>query len=522
MFSRIGSRKKIILSMLFMVLLIWGVQGVSSVEAAPDLVVGTPRVSPYRVAAGGIFTLSVPVTNRGNTPADATTVKYYRSTNQTIDTTADQLVDADSVPTLGVGASLSPELSASLKAPPSPGTYYYGAYIIPVNGEAVTDNNTSAGVALTVGEGTPNLTLNPYLSADASNVAPGQFVTLIAYVSNSSNVPSLSTTFSAHLSYDGISDVSTIPPVSVTRDISPGVTRYPVYIGVVIPSTSRTYSRYYYRVQMGTATTRYTLLIVNPVDLSVSPPSVDRSSVAPGETFTLSSTVSNVATGSFTGSHNITLRYFRSADTTLNATDGTDTQVGTDLTSSISGTSGATSANITLTATAPSEPGTYYYYAYVVPLPGEGYYYYTTDRTANNTSSYVAVTVSAPPDLTVSLYRPRQATFAPGERFTLDATVYNSGTGASAATQLRVYEDSDDYRREQQITSRAVSAISAGSSTSVSIPLTAPTDGGVYYYRVSVDMVTRETETGNNTSNWIGIDVLEPLVLESLQPPRRP
>ena len=178
-----------------------------------------------------------------------------------------------------------------------------------------------------------------------------------------------------------------------------------------------------------------------------------------------------------------------------------------------------------ITLTAPSEPGTYYYFAYVEPVPGEQYYYggtiivIMTGHVTNNTSDYVTVTVSAPPDLTVNLYRPRQATFAPGERFTLDATVYNGGTGASAATQLRVYEDSDDsrYGRERQITRRAVSAISAGSSSSVSIPLTAPTDGGIYYYRVSVDTVTGETETGNNDSNWIGIDVLEPLVLESLQ-----
>ena len=87
-----------------------------------------------------------------------------------------------------------------------------------------------------------------------------------------------------------------------------------------------------------------------------------------------------------------------------------------------------------------------------------------------------------------------------------------------AATQLRVYEDSDDRsRREQQIDRQSVRAISAGSSSSERIQITAPTDGGAYYYRVSVDTVTGETETGNNDSNWIGIDVLEPLVLESLQ-----
>ena len=51
-------------------------------------------------------------------------------------------------------------------------------------------------------------------------------------------------------------------------------------------------------------------------------------------------------------------------------------------------------------------------------------------------SSYVTVTVSAPPDLTVSLDRPRQTTFAPGERFTLDATIYNEGTGAAGGDAI--------------------------------------------------------------------------------------
>ena len=55
--------------------------------------------------------------------------------------------------------------------------------------------------------------------------------------------------------------------------------------------------------------------VTNPVDLSVGTPTVDKSTVAPGETFTLTTTVSNVGTGNFTG--NTTLRYFRSADTTL-------------------------------------------------------------------------------------------------------------------------------------------------------------------------------------------------------------
>ena len=284
------------------------------------------------------------------------------------------------------------------------------------------------------------------------------------------------------------------------------------YIYLSAPAAPGTY---YYRVQIGNDTTNVSswtyVTVTNPVDLSVDTPTVDKATVAPSGTFTLSTTVSNIGTGNFTDS--TWLRYFRSADTTLNATDGTDTEVGTDpISSTLSASYGTTDEDITLTA--PSEPGTYYYYAYVQPVLGEGNLY---GSIANNTSDYVTVTVSAPPDLTVSLYRVRQATFAPGERFTLDATVYNSGTGASAATQLRVYEDSDDYRRELEIDRQSVSSISANSSRDERIQLTAPLEAGIYDYRVSVDTVTGETATDNNYSDWIRIDVLEPLVLESLE-----
>ena len=512
MFSRIGNRKKIILSTLFMVLLIWGVQGnLSSVEAAPDLGIATPTVSPSTVAVGGNFTLSVTVTNTGDTASPAATVIYYRSTDATI-TTNDVIVGNRSVsvlsPTTGSTSS-----SISLTAPSPAGTYYYGAYVTPVSGETVTANNiTSIGAALTV-TGGDNLSVTIY--ASPSSVIPQQTFNLVATVRNTGTAASSATTLQAFQRsgltnvFNAIGNRTSVPSIAPNSQVIR-------YIPLTAPTVPGTYA---YRVQIGNGTTKISnvipVTVTNPVDLSVNTPTVDKATVPPGGTFTLTTTVSNVATGNFTGS-NITLRYFRSADTTLSATDGTDTQVGTDLTGYISGAYGATSGSITLTATAPSEQGTYYYYAYVVPLPGEQYYY---DRTANNTSPYVTVTVSAPPDLTVNLYRLRQATFAPGERFTLDATISNIGTGASAATQLRVYEDSDDrYGREQVIARRSVSAISAGGSSSESIQITAPLDAGIYYYRVYIEPVTGETVTDNNDSNWISIDVLAPLVLESLQP----
>ena len=507
MFSRIGNKKRIILSTLLMVLLIWGVQGVSSVEAAPDLRVGTPTVSPSSVAAGGTFTLSVTVTNEGDTASSAATLIYYRSTDATI-TTNDEFVGSDPVSQLSPNTGSSSE-SITLQAPAFTGTYYYGAYVTPVIGETdVLDNITSTGADLIVTAGA-NLSVSVVQSS--SSVVPGQFFYLNTTVINTGTATSNTIILQAY-QRSGTTDVPVGAPVTL-QPIA-GNSRFgPRSIGVTAPTVPGTYA-YLVKISNTTIVSNVTYVTVtNPVDLSVDTPSVEKSTVAPGETFTLSTTVRNIGAGNFTGT--TTLRYFRSTDTTLNRTDGTDTEVGTDTIGTLSSYSGTIAEDITVTA--PSQPGTYYYFAYVEPVSGEGYDY--SNSIANNTSSYVEVTVSAPPDLTVSLYRLREATFAPGERFTLEAIVRNEGTGGAAATQLRVYEDIDDrYGREQQITRQSVSAISAGNSSTESIPLTAPPDAGLYYYRVCVDTVTGEIETDDNCSNWISIEVLEPLVLESLQP----
>ena len=162
--------------------------------------------------------------------------------------------------------------------------------------------------------------------------------------------------------------------------------------------------------------------------------------------------------------------------------------------------------------TAPSDPGVYYYGA-CVSIPSNEI------SIANNCSNYVTITVTAPPDLVVDISLFRQATFAPRESFTLDATVRNQGSGQSNAAVLRYYEDTNSrFTRERQIGRVSVSAISINSSSSKSITLIAPSDPGTYYYRACVDSVTNERNTDNNCSSYVVITVAQPLSIESFQP----
>ena len=115
----------------------------------PDLVVQSPSVSQSSLNADQSFTLHATVHNQGNSPSAATTLRYYRSSDETI-SMADTEVGTD--PVGGLAPSGTSAESIVLRAPSSAGTYYYGACVAPVPGEFDGNNNCSDGVPITVGD----------------------------------------------------------------------------------------------------------------------------------------------------------------------------------------------------------------------------------------------------------------------------------------------------------------------------------------------------------------------------------
>ena len=113
-------------------------------------------------------------------------------------------------------------------------------------------------------------------------------------------------------------------------------------------------------------------------DLVVESPSVSDSTLTTGETFTFSATVRNRGNGR---SGSTTLRYYRSPNSSITTSD---TQVGTDSVFDLSA-SGSSPESVSLTA--PSSAGTYYYGTCVDAVSGES-------NTGNNCSSGTSVTVS--------------------------------------------------------------------------------------------------------------------------------
>ena len=118
---------------------------------------------------------------------------------------------------------------------------------------------------------------------------------------------------------------------------------------------------------------------VSEPDLVVQSASVSDSTLNEGDSFTFSATVRNQGAGQAAST---TLRYYRSTDATI--TTG-DTEVGTDAVSEVAA-AGISDQSISLTA--PSTAGTYYYGACVDPVSGES-------NAGNNCSNSSMVTVSS-------------------------------------------------------------------------------------------------------------------------------
>ena len=101
-------------------------------------------------AASGSFTLTVTVRNRGDAESEATMLRYYRSSSDAI-SAGDEELGAKQVGELAPGGAS--EESIDLRAPPTAGTYHYGACVDSLTEESVRDNNCSPSVSIRIDAG---------------------------------------------------------------------------------------------------------------------------------------------------------------------------------------------------------------------------------------------------------------------------------------------------------------------------------------------------------------------------------
>ena len=200
-----------------------------------------------------------------------------------------------------------------------------------------------------------------------------------------------------------------------------------------------------------------------------------------GDSFTLSATVRNAGDEQSAAS---TLRYYRSTDSRISSSD---TEIGTDAVGALAA-SGTSAGSITLTA--PSTAGTYYYGACVDTATDES-------DTTNNCSSSVTIAVeeasSGQPDLRIVgvIAGTSLDGVFPGSLIQLSATVRNYGDANSDATTLRYYRSADATISvsDTEVGTDEVSALAPSVQVSEGIDLTAPSTPGTYYYGACVDAV---------------------------------
>ena len=352
----------------------------------PDLVVGSPSVSNSSPVTGASFTLSATVRNQGSGPSAATTLRYYRSTDATISGT-DTQVGTDAVGTLA--ASGTSDESATVTAPASPGTYYYGACVDDVTGESDTSDNCSSAVTVTVtivGPAPDLVVESPSVSDSSPDV--GAPFTIYATVRNRGTASSAATTLRYYVSTrpntiefgfepppQGTDAVDALA-ASATSDESIDFTAYSIAGGT-----------YYYSACVGNVTgesdtsnncsSTVAVTFSTAPDLVVLFLSVSDSSPIAGASFTFSATVRNRGIASSAAT---TLRYYRSINNRITTTD---TEVGTDAVGALAAWA---ESDESIDLTAPSSPGTYYYGACVDAVTGES-------DAPNNCSGAVTVTV---------------------------------------------------------------------------------------------------------------------------------
>ena len=478
----------------------------------PDLIVGSVERSggSGAIYTGQSITLQAQVQNVGDAQAGSTTLRYYRSRDATI-TSGDSQVGTDRVGTVQAGRG-SPQ-NIQLTTPSTPGTYYYGACVDAVSGEANNANNCSSALRVSIGTPPkPDLIVGSVERSGGSGaIYTGQSITLQAQVQNVGDAQSGSTILRFYQSRDatitsgdsqvGTGRVGIVQPgrnspqsVQVPPLTNPGTYYYGACVDAVSGEANNANNcSSALRVSIGTPP-KPDLIVRSVERVGGSGP------IYTGQSLTLQAQVRNIGDAQ---SGSATLRYYRSRDATISSRDS---QIGAVLVRTVQ--LGGSSPQ-SFQETAPSSPGTYYYGACVDAVSNES-------DTTNNCSSALTLSIGTPPkpDLIVRSVE-RGGGSGPvytGQSLTLQAQVQNVGDAQSGSTTLRYYQsrDANITTGDSQVGTDRVGTVQPGRNSPQSLQVTAPSSSGSYYYGACVDAVSGEANNANNCSSALRVSIGTP------------
>ena len=493
---------------------------------SPDLIVTSASVNDNTVATGQNFMISVKVSNQGDGESPDARLRYYQSSDSTI-TTSDTEVGNESIGSLA--AAQSKNETETVLSPSTAGTYYYGACADVVANESDTTNNCSNGVRVTVSavtgpvQGRDLIVQSPGVTDSTPTV--GQAITLSVTVRNQGAESTPSTTLRYYISNDatistsdtqeGTDTVGTLAAsgtsyesVRISVPSTPGVYYYGACVVAVANEANTTNNC---STAIGVRVSRSSGGGNNPggndpgsgttptrsPDLTVDSASVSVSSGDPDFQFNLTVRVRNRGN---TSSQAATLTYYQSSDSRISTSD---TIVGT--AASVAALAASATQSFTLSQSAPSNTGTYYYGACVNYVVNE-------QNTNNNCSSGARIRVQKDgADLRVDSVSVSDSTPTRGGTFTLRARVRNIGNLATTKEATLTYYESLDAiisSSDTKVgTADSISTLLASQSSSQNSTVTAQSSVSIRYYGACVSGHSNDTNPDNNCSTGVRVKI---------------
>ena len=462
----------------------------------PDLVVSlSGNATP---APDASFRMLARVRNRGRAEAAETFLRYYRSRDADISAT-DTEVGTDGVPSLVAGSESFGLIG--LTAPANSGTYYYGACVDAVSGESDPDNNCSTGMAVGASDDAPR----PVLVDEWSLAAVNNSASGIAHAGGSLYVVDDGLNGGRVYAYrtDGGRDASSDVDLDDHNSFAIGVAHAGGSLYVVDDGLngSRVYA---YRTDGGRdALADFGLHIGNGRPQEVTH--------ASGRLFIVDDD-EKVYVYRTDGGRDAASDFVLDRDNWI--PQGIAHAEGRLYVLGVSkvyayriGGGRDASSDFDLDAGHTWPVGIAY---------AEGRFYVIAGLLNNRyTPAKVYVYSSDVPadarDLVVVSPSVSDANLGAGGSFTLNVIVRNRGSLEASVTVLRYYRSTDSTisTTDAQVGTVVVDRLAAGAESTKSIALTAPSSAGTYYYGACVDSVTGESNTSNNCSDGVEVEVSE-------------
>lgn len=504
----------------------------ASAQSRPDLTVDITSVNDTTLAQGQSFQIRYRVRNAGSANASNVTVRFYYSTNTTIDTSDTYL---------GVSRTFSSLLAR--RTYPSTFTTYTATVVLPVDASTGTryigaiidynkqvtesnENNNTDRVTVAVRASTSTVDLQvSFVKLDKTTVKPGDTVTVEyrilnagaanvtrsfqtrVYLSNNSTITTGDTAVSAARTDARINGKASLPSATTT---------YKTTITIPTNAAAGDYwisplTDFSNRVRENVENNNYKATPIKVVallaDLQVDIVSVSDNTPTQGQTVDVRFRVSN--TGS-TAANNVKVRFYFSENSTISTQD---TYLFVEQTYSLPGQtvlpSSSTTYTVKVTVPTNARTGARYIGAFI------DYDSQIPESNNNNNTDGIAVTVGSSTntrDLQITLLSLSTTRGKAGDSVTIRYRVFNAGrANITTAFKTRVYLSSDATITKADTSlggDRNFTGINAGATLpgrftnySVTVRIPSTSKAGNYFIGILADWEEKVTEN-NETNNF--------------------